>query len=146
MNKYVLLVLLASCSICHANEMFALDYDEISAQGLTHGKEVFVLKGKTKRQGNEVFLDSFTFRVGEIDFEIPKKLMENLDSPYFALLRIVNDSGMVGNFYYISLPFGESEQCKPGDENSSSYREIFIHYKSNGEVKHSGIRDACLRE
>ena len=125
MNKYISLILLI-CSHSYANEAFVLDYDEFSAQGLTNGKEVFVLTGKTVRHEDKVYLESISFRVGEIDFKIPERIMESLDSPYFALLRIVNDSGIYGNFYSISLPFGDAEQCSPVDEDSFSYKELFI--------------------
>jgi hypothetical protein len=143
MKRFILLGLLACCPYSHANEEFPLDYDEFRAEGLTNNKKEFVVKGKTKRKNNEVYLDSFSFSVNKIKFKTPDKILENLHSPYFALLRINNDSGIFGNSYRIHLPFGDEVQCNPEDEDSFSYREVFIFYHENGEIELSGISDAC---
>ena len=143
--KLLLLPLLLVGSLAAANEMFLTPPTEIVLSGADrYGESAYEIRAILDRTGEKTRLRELSVRIYDDSISVVPELLEKVLDPDFGNIKVINDAGILGSYFYIYIPFGEPPRCRAArKEKLRTVLNISSDAGVNGDGLEARIYDPC---
>jgi len=138
------LIILASGAV-FANEMFVTPPTEYDVRGNDrYGESAYSINAVLDRSGEETKLVELHVTIYEDSISVPQELLSQVVNPHLGGIRVINDAGIFGSYFYIYIPFGDISRCRAARKDKER-KSLYISSSDTmdgGELRAS-IFDPC---
>ncbi len=133
-----LLILLGLTSYAAANETFLTPPTEYVISGSDrYGESAYQMHAVVGYNEKQTTLRELSVRIYDASITIAADLLEKVRDPDLGRIRVINDAGIVGSYFYIDIPFGDVPRCRAARKKKL---KMTLHISSVGTMDGEGLR------
>ena len=125
-------------TVALANEMFLTPPTEYVVSGNDrYGDSAYEIRALLTHADEGPKIRELTVTIYDESISVAAELLAQVDTPDFGAVKVINDAGIFGSYFYIDIPFGDIPRCRAARKHK---QRMSLHISSLGTMDDEGLK------
>ena len=102
-----------------------------------YGDSAYEIRALLTHADEGTKIRELTVTIYDESISVAAELLAQVDTPDFGAVKVINDAGIFGSYFYIDIPFGDIPRCRAARKHK---QRMSLHISSLGTMDDEGLK------